>query len=810
MTNRQRWAQLPVELRRRPQWCYTYPADPVPERQKAPRKKGNALASDTSPADWMSFEQACAYAEQVNGDIGYVLTEDDEFTCIDLDVKDRTTHPLQPQLWTTQVDFDRYWKICETFGSYTERSRSGKGLHVWLFGKIGKGCKRDGVEVYSQERFMICTGDVLINNPIQEAQKILDTMVKDIRAAQAKQHNKIDLVEDEETDTDAEILERAMGAGNAEKFNALCRATSCYVEDDVKVHGTYIDLGYQSQSEADLALLSMFTFYSKSNEQCRRLFRMTGLGKREKATKNDRYLNDTLKTIRSRQAAQERVEASAIAMSADLMLQLQKEKQIRDAVLLHVPSAREPVATPAPAAASVATMGPQVAPTADDGLPWPPGLAGKIAYYIYQSAPRPVKEVAIVSALGFLAGVCGKAFCIPQSGLNLYIVLIARSAIGKEAMHSGISSLITAAANRQPPVMRFVDFSDFASGPALRKAVAANPSFVNVAGEWGHKFKRLANEDGRDTPMNQLRTVMTDLYQKSGPASIVGGITYSNKDSNIASVAGVAYSMIGESTPGRFYEALTETMMEDGFLSRFLIIEYTGERPPLNREPLREPSKALGDAVADLCTHSMTLLDRQETVMVDRTNEASLMIEKFERECDAQINGTNDEMWRQMWNRAALKMMRISALLATADNWLNPIINKEHVDWALETIKKDISIMSKRIEAGDIGTNDDSRERKIVKILKEFLEAPVPAGYNVSEDMRKAGIIPRKYLQIRTARQTAFTQHRGGANMALDLTLRSMCDSGYIMEVDKMKMSDSLGFHGKAYRILHVPNYRPT
>lgn len=809
MTNRQRWAQLPIELRRRQQWCYTYPGDSEPLRRKAPRKKGNALASDTSPSDWMSFEQACAYAEQVSGEIGYVLTEDDEFSCIDLDVKDVTTHPSKPEVWTTQEDFDRYWRICQAFDSYTEMSQSGKGLHIWVKGNIGKGCKRDGVEVYSQERFIICTGNIVLNRQLQDRQELLTAMVSDIRASQAAQHSKIELVEEVEDYTDTEIIERALSAGNAEKFNALCKCTSCYVEDNVKVHGSYTDLGYQSQSEADLALMSIFTFYSKSNEQCRRLFRMSGLGRREKATKNDRYLNETLKTIRSRQAVEEKVEASAIAQAADTLLHLHNEKRAREGVLLHVPGAPEQARTPAPAAASVASMGPQVAPAAEDGVPWPPGLAGQIAYYIYQSAPRPVKEVAIVAALGFLAGVCGKAFCIPQSGLNLYIVLIARSAIGKEAMHSGISSLITAAANRQPPVMRFVDFSDFASGPALKKAVAANPSFVNVAGEWGHKLKRLAAEDGRDTPMNQLRHVMTDLFQKSGPASIVGGITYSNKDSNIASVAGVSYSMIGESTPGKFYESLTESMMEDGFMSRFLLIEYEGMRPPLNTSPLREPSKALGDAVADLCTHAMTLLDRHETVMVDRTEEAAKMMEKFEIECDEQINSTIDEMWRQMWNRASLKMMRISSLLAVADNWLQPVIEPKHIEWALGVIRKDILIMSRRIESGDIGANDDSREKRVVKILKEYLEHPVASGYGISEDMRKKSIIPRKYLQIRTSRQTVFSQHRAGANASLDYTLRSMCDSGYIMEVDKTKSVDNFGFHGKAYRILHLPNYRP-
>ena len=810
MTNRQRWAQIPIELRRRPQWCYTYPGDPEPLRRKAPRKKGNALASDTSPSDWMSFEQACAYAEQVGGDIGYVLTEDDEFSCIDLDVKDAKTHPTKPEVWTKQEDFDRYWRICQTFDSYTEMSTSGKGLHVWVMANIGMGCKRDGVEVYSQERFIICTGNIVLNKPIREHQHLLSVMVGDMRAAQAARYDKIELTEETEEFTDTEIIERAINAGNADKFNALCKCTSCYVDAGAKIHGTYTELGYGSQSEADLALMSIFTFYSRSNEQCKRLFRMTGLGKRDKATKNDRYLNDTLRTIRSRQAVQERADASAVAMAADTLLQLQQEKRLREATLLHVPGTAEPARTLAPAAASVAAMGPQVAPVPEEGLAWPPGLAGQIAYYIYQSAPRPVKEVAIVSALGFLAGVCGKAFCIPQSGLNLYIVLIARSAVGKEAMHSGISSLITAAANRQPPVMRFVDFSDFASGPALKKAVAANPSFVNVAGEWGHKLKRLAAEDGRDTPMNQLRHVMTDLYQKSGPASIVGGITYSNKDSNIASVAGVSYSMIGESTPGKFYESLTESMMEDGFMSRFLLVEYDGLRPPLNVNPLREPSKALGDAVADLCTHAMTLLDRQETVMVSRTNDAAMMMEKFEKECDAQINGTNDEMWRQMWNRASLKMMRVASLLAVAQNWLNPVIEEEHINWALAMIRKDITIMSKRIESGDIGMNDDSRERKIVKMLKEYLEAPIASSYGIPEELRKNSIIPRKFLQIRTARQVAFNSHRAGANTALDHTLRSMCDSGYIMEVDRNKMADQFNFHGKAYRILHIPNYRPT
>lgn len=807
MTFAQSWAQIPLELRQRAQWCFTYPADPEPKRRKAPRTHENRLASVTSPSEWLTFDQAAQYAFEIGGDIGYVLTEDDGYTCIDLDVKDASNEPNKEK-WTTQAQFDRFWSICQHFDSYTEKSRGLKGLHIWIKGDIGRGGRRDGVEVYSRERFIICTGEVVLPRSIEERSELLGKLIGEIRAAQDK-GEQVELIEYDEEEPDHVIIERAMEAGNGEKFNALCVASACEGDGDHKVHGSYVSLGYRSQSEADLALLSIFTFYSKSNAQCRRLFRMSNLGKRAKSMQDDRYLNLTLTLIRSRQAREEKIEAAAINQSAELIRQMQADKIARGASLLHVPGTPEPHATPAPASAAIAALGPMLAPVKEQGLDWPPGLAGQIAYYIYQSSPRPVREVAIVAALGFLAGVCGKAFCIPQSGLNLYIILIARSAVGKEAMHSGIASLITAAANRQPPVMSFVDFNDFASGPALSKAVAANPSFVNVAGEWGKKLKRLADENGRDTAMQGLRTVMTNLYQKSGPQSIVGGISYSQRDNNIASVSGVAYSMIGESTPRTFYEALTQGMMEDGFLSRFTIIEYDGIRPPLNVNPLREPSKALGDAVAELCTHAHTMLSRHDSIMVGRTEAAAQIMQAFELECDDQINATGDEMWRQMWNRASLKMMRISALLAVAENWINPIIQDYHTDWALSVIRRDIGIMSRRIEEGDVGNGDDSREKKILNVVKEYLEGNISKGYKIDPSLIEAKIVPRKFIMQRVSNIGMFTNHRLGSNGSVDLALKSICDNGYLMEISRDKVAEKHGFYGRCYRVLHIPDHRP-
>lgn len=769
------WIRLPQELRDSAQWCVAGPdRAPYVVSQSGEVRR----ASVTNSSHLRSFQEVASYAAQhENTSIGFVLTYEDPWTCIDLDVKNEWTQrakgeQIDPSKWTTEEEIKRYVKIVETFDSYTEISSSGFGLHIWVRGRIGAGARRDGVEVYSQERFIVSTGRVYRNKPIEDRQGLLDLLVEEIRGKDY--HGPGALVEIEEDWSDAEIFERAIGAANAEKFNKLCAGE--WKAD------------FPSQSEADLALMSMLAFYSKSNEQCRRIFRCTALGQREKATKNDRYLNYTLEVIRGRQAREAIIDNHAKSLAQKLIAE-QQGSSYADVT--------------AGQAAIQATKRADV----DATISWPPGLAGAIAAFIYNSAPRPVKEVAIVAALGFLAGVCGKAYAIPQSGLNLYVILVARSGVGKEAMHSGLSLISSALRDSIPASTRFLDFNDFASGPALTKACSLNASFVNVAGEFGRKLKRMADEHKADGPMQSLRTVMTNLYQKSGPGSMTGGITYSNKEENVASATGVAFSLIGETTPGTLFESLTPSMMEDGFLSRFIIVDYIGDRPALNERPERKMHPALLQALHGLCAQSLTLISRYSTQDVYYNDEAYAILNNFDKKCDAAINSTNDEAQRQMWNRAHLKVCRIAALLAVADNWINPVVTKEHADWALELILRDIQIMKSRMESGDVGVDDASRERKMVVALRQYLSSKggLSDAYGVPDAMRKDGIVSKRYLQMRLSRVAQFMAGRGGATTAIDMTIKSLSENGYLSEVNKEDLVSKYGYHGRSFRVISLP-----
>lgn len=259
-----------MELRQLPQWVV---CDMTLNEKGEPKKfplnpRTGQLADVTNPATWGRYEEALRTG---NPAIGFVISKDDPYTFIDLD--DKLSNPA------SDAEKERFGQIINAFNSYTELSTSGRGVHIIVKGRILRGVHRSHVEIYSEGRYMICTGNAIRNIPIEERQDLLDIMFGEMQPVETTT-----LIQIDGDMSDAEIIERASNASNGEKYKALCNG-------DLK--------GYPSQSEADFALLAIMAFYTKDNSQVRRLFRMTELGKRDKATRNDKYIDRTLSKIRA-------------------------------------------------------------------------------------------------------------------------------------------------------------------------------------------------------------------------------------------------------------------------------------------------------------------------------------------------------------------------------------------------------------------------------------------------------------------------------------------------------------------------------
>ncbi|MBR0425855.1 MAG: primase C-terminal domain-containing protein [Clostridia bacterium] len=158
------YSRLPNELKQLNQWVCTWDNSKVP--MKAFEKKA---ASSTAPETWGTFEQATqAVADGKYDHIGFVFA-DNGLVGIDIDVgfDDGLLTPLCADIM----------KACH---SYTEKSRSGRGVHILLRGDLpftGRNNLR-GVEIYKARRFFICTGRVLIFPEIVENQEGIDYVVQ--------------------------------------------------------------------------------------------------------------------------------------------------------------------------------------------------------------------------------------------------------------------------------------------------------------------------------------------------------------------------------------------------------------------------------------------------------------------------------------------------------------------------------------------------------------------------------------------------------------------------------------------------------
>lgn len=156
---------IPAELRELNQWVV------VDADSKCPLNPKNGSAGSSSDQNsWASYEEAVHRVEGGDADnIGFVF-DDNGLVGIDIDIGFDEDGFLSP----TAVD------ILGRCRSYTEKSRSGRGFHVILKGKLpftGKNNKK-GVEIYRDSRYFITTGDVLLFREIIENQEAVDYVVE--------------------------------------------------------------------------------------------------------------------------------------------------------------------------------------------------------------------------------------------------------------------------------------------------------------------------------------------------------------------------------------------------------------------------------------------------------------------------------------------------------------------------------------------------------------------------------------------------------------------------------------------------------
>ncbi|WP_276253132.1 hypothetical protein [Halomontanus rarus] len=257
---------IPETLRARDQWvCWREVIrDGKPTKVPIDPETGS-FASSTDERTWSDLETARTYLGTGDADgLGFVFTDSDPIVGVDLD------DCRDPETGQSGVDAKA---IIDCLESYTEVSPSGTGYHVLLCGNLPEGRNRRGkIELYDRARFFTVTCEHVSGTPTavcdrqSQLEAVHDEYVQEsVTRTDTQREDCVGTEPEESTLSDSELLEKAMAASNGDKFERLWNGNTA---------------GYDSQSEADMALCCLLAFWTGGDRaQLDRLFRRSGLAR---------------------------------------------------------------------------------------------------------------------------------------------------------------------------------------------------------------------------------------------------------------------------------------------------------------------------------------------------------------------------------------------------------------------------------------------------------------------------------------------------------------------------------------------------
>jgi len=766
--------QIPLEMRSYNQWVgWKHENRGDKKLTKVPYSLVDSrFASVNNPGDWASFEIARANAHKFDG-IGFVLTLTDPFCFVDFDRTDDAAL-LQHQI-DLHTEFDTYSEVSP-----------GNGLHLICKASVAKGRRQGPIEVYSSARFMTMTGNVYNNKPIAFKQSKIDELWASIGGVSS--NLEFDDFHTPSELTDREIYDQASFASNGQKFLDLWNG-----DIETYHHGDH--------SRADFALVDILAFYTQDREQIKRMFRMSALGRRQKAQRED-YVSTMI--TRAFDNILPRVDLSELMESVNNFVESNQNVNFQPAYTKHKKLYEPPKLQPENsldddiAKERVFTM--------------PPGIVGEIAKFIHDQSWKPVPEIATVGALGLMAGLCGRAYNANGSGLNLYLLMLAKTGRGKESIAKGFDKLQEAIAPIMPTIGDFFGPGDVASGQGLLRYLSDHQtkSFVSVFGEFGAKIKQMANPEAMG-PHLMTQKVMLDAYSKSAKGQLIRPTSYSDNEKNTKQIDNPAFSFVAECAPSWFDENVDVGMVSTGLLPRFVIVEYDGIRVKSNKlGPLIQPSQNLIYGICGVATCAMTCFQQNLVVNIPFDKEAERLSDALDELTDLRINSQSDsdsEIVSELWNRVHLNTIRIAALIAIGINPHSPVIDRRSWTWAENFVLYNIKKLEEKFSNGTVavitGESEFAEIEKIENTIVQYIASDFDKvkAYGIDENLHRCKIVPYAYFQRKIGRVLPFTKSKIGASAAIKRALQNLVDNGDLQEIGKAQAISDLGFHGRCFAI---------
>lgn len=436
----------------------------------------------------------------------------------------------------------------------------------------------------------------------------------------------------------------------------------------------------------------------------------------------------------------------------------------------------------------------------DDGInfreiPWPPGRMGELAQAAYNFQRYQYREMAVVSAIGLIAGVCGRKFNVshPSTGLNVYMTVLGPTGIGKGSIEKFINQVLLNQSGIGKDIS-FIGNNDFTSGTVLIKSLQNARCQISITDEAGQSLSSKSGD-----PQKKILTLL-DLYSKSGHDDWAMNQGQREQEHSTSKLKGAAFSWINISTPEVFKrEFYQQGSVSNGLAPRMSIYSIDDITLTKNRHPELIISQDIIDRLDYLikeCSKIQALDDFKvwqfelNTDLEDEADELEMHYRGIMRDLrHIDVNKSD------MHNRAYLKVLKFAALATalnkTKDDPTSLVIDRDEWEWAKAMVDYEManidSFFSGKYFGNSLGDAINVVRNTIFKLFSDKHDVKEKAG-NLSLDMRAKNIFNKTALYRRLKSNTTLKEidddpkFKSKPKSGLDKCLEAMCESGAIKE----------------------------
>jgi hypothetical protein len=326
-----------------------------------------------------------------------------------------------------------------------------------------------------------------------------------------------------------------------------------------------------------------------------------------------------------------------------------------------------------------------------------PGVLGELVTQINKTAYKTQPQFAVQTALALASVVMGRRYvAMPrQNFTSQYFMAVGESGCGKEFGKQVIETVL-----KDCGLQSLLGPSGYTSESGVFSALAEKPCHISLMDELGATLRDAAN--GANTHRRESFTILIGLWGRlQGEFTPLGRSLLSqpkNQAENLRkSIECPAITVLGMSTPGKFYEAITDEAIEGGFISRLLIVQtnlhdvlpnWDAQRfvtPPSVKDwvtLLREPLPTEGNLAGIDISYVRPVL--REMMMSD---EATKIYREYTIEAQMRQKELRKRGFGEMENRSAEKALRLAPCIEKSANALSEVIQGPAMQWAVDYVR---------------------------------------------------------------------------------------------------------------------------